>query len=193
MYSESSKILISQRVGWNFPTDSLFPIDIDPENRIATSGRLVNSFHQLATVDNVFHTINETLTTETIFNQELKSIRFQAAVEVMNRILDQHPCYDYNKDYDTTIEKYKSLFDEPLGNLLAIKCLELFVSSGRSNSVERNSKLSYQLLKVELEGVKNEQGFLVSQGLNMKFYSSIKKAQKILFPEPILIIGGNEW
>src|SRR5690606_14924472 len=152
-----------------------------------------NSFHQLATVDNIYHTINEILTTEIKFNQELKSIRFQAAVEVMNRILDQHTCYDYDKDYEKKIEKYQSLFDEPLGNLLAIKCLELFVSSNRSNSVERNSKLAYQLLKVELEGVKNESGITVSHGLNSKFYSSIKRAQKILFPEPILIIGGNEW
>lgn len=193
MYTDCSKILISKRVGWDFPTDSLFPIDINEENRTATSGRLVNSFHQLATVDNLYHTINEVLTSENRFNEELKSMRLQAAIEVLNRTLDQHHCYDYSKDYDQKIEKYQSLFDEPLGNLLAIKCLELFIGSNRSNTVERNSKLAYQLLKVELEGVKNESGITISHGLNSKFYSSIKRAQKILFPEPILIIGGNEW
>ena len=193
MYSESSKILISKRVGWSFPTDSLFPIDINEENRIATSGRYVNSFHQIATIENLFHLLDENLCTETGFNEALDSMRLQCAIEIMNKILDQHHCFDFDKNYDSIIEKYQSLFDEPLGYLMAIKCIEIFVSSNRSNYIERNAKLSFEMLKIELEGIKNEQGFVVSHGLNSKLYTSIKRAQKKIFPEPILIIGGNEW
>lgn len=193
MYSESSKIVISKRVGWNYPVGSLFPIDLTEENRTATSGRYVNSFHQLASIENLHATISENLTSETRFNEQLNSMRLQATSEVLNKILDQHSCYDFDKDYDAIIEKYQSLFDEPLGYLLAIKCMEIFVSSNRSNAIERNSKLSYQLLKVELEGVKNESGITISHGLNAKFHSAIRKAQKKLFPERIVIIGGNEW
>jgi len=193
MYSDSSKILISKRVGWEFPANSLLPIDINEENQIATSGRYVNSFHQLATVFNLFYTVNEKLSEEDEFNNLLDTVRKQSAIEVMNKMLDQHHCYDFEYEYDKKIDKYQSLFDEPLGYLMAIKCVETFISSERSNYIERNAKLSYEMLKIELEGVKNEQGHLISQGLNMKFYSSIKKAQKIIFPEPIRIIGDKVW
>lgn len=193
MYSESSKILISKRVGWDNPANSLISVSIDPENLIATSGRRVNSFHQLANVLNLFHTVEEKFTDNSEFNNLLKEIRLQAAIEVMNKILDQHHCYDFDFDYDKRIEKYQSLFDEALGYLLAIKCIETYISSNRSNNIERNAKLAFEMLKIELEGIKNEQGITISQGLNMKFYTSIKKAQKIFFPEPIQIIGGKEW
>ncbi|WCM42399.1 hypothetical protein MG290_01645 [Flavobacterium sp. CBA20B-1] len=193
MYSESSKILISKRVGWDNPAGSLIPISINEENQIATSGRRVNSFHQLANAINLFHTVDESYLSENYFNELLNDIRLQGAIEVMNKILDQHHCYDFEFDYDKRIEKYQSLFDEPLGYALAIKCIETFLSSNRSNYIERNTKLGFEMLKIELEGVKNEQGFTISQGLNAKFYSSIRKAQKIFFPEPIQIIGGAEW
>lgn len=193
MYTESSKILISKRVGWDNPTGSLFPITINAENLIATSGRRVNSFHQLANVVNLYYTIDESFTIESDFNILLKEIRLQAAIEVMNKILDQHHCYDFDFDYDKKLEKYQSLFDEPLGYLIAIKCIETYISSSRSNYIERNAKLAFEMLKIELEGVKNEQGITISQGINSKFYASIKKAQKKIFPEPIQIIGGNEW
>lgn len=193
MYSESSKILISRRVGWDSPTGSLFPITINAENLIATSGRRVNSFHQLASVLNLYYTINEDVLTELDFNSLLKEIRLQAAIEVMNKILDQHHCYDFDFEYDKKLEKYQSLFDKPLGYLIAIKCIETYISSSRSNYIERNAKLAFEMLKIELEGVTNEQGIIISKGLNSKFYSSVKKAQKKIFPEPIQIIGGAEW
>lgn len=193
MYSESSKILISKRVGWDNPANSLTSVTIDAENLIATSGRRVNSFHQLANVLNLFHTVDEKFTDNNEFNNLLKEIRLQAAIEVMNKILDQHHCYDFDFDYDKKLEKYQSLFDEPLGYKIAIKCIETYISSNRSNYIERNAKLSYEMLKIELEGVKNEQGITISQGLNSKFYSSVNKAQKKIFPQPIQIIGTSAW
>jgi len=193
MYTDSSKIQISKRVGWDSPSDSFFPIEISEENKTATSGRYINSFHQLACVENLFYTISENKTSQQRFNAELESIRLQSSIEVLNKILDQHPCYVFDKDYDEIINKHQSLFDDPLGYLMAIKVLEIFISSNRSNEIERNSKLSYQMLKIELEGVKNENGITVSQGIQSKLYNSIKRAQKIIFPQPVLIIGGNEW
>lgn len=193
MYPESSKILISKRVGWSVPTNSLFSIEISKDNQIATSGRFVNSFHQIANIENLFHLVEENFTDELAFNDLLDSMRLQCAIEVMNKILDQHVDYDFDKDYENIIDKYRSLFDEPLGYLLAIKCIETFVSSNRSNYIERNAKLSFEMLKIELEGVKNEQGFVISQGLNTKFYTSIKKAQKIIFPSKIEIFGDRVW
>lgn len=193
MYSESSKILISKRVGWSVPTDSLFSVEISEDNQTATSGRYVNSFHQLATVENLFFTINENKTGEEEFNRALDSMRKQGAIEVLNKVLDQHEDYDFDKDYDSEIEKYQSLFDEPLGYLLAIKSIELLVSSNRSNAIERNSKFSFQMLKMELEGVKNDNGHCISEGLNSKFYTALKNAQKKIFPKQIEIIGESVW
>lgn len=65
--------------------------------------------------------------------------------------------------------------------------IELFISTTRSNFVERNAKFAYQNLKIELEGARNERGYRVATGLKDKLNQSIKRASEIIFPIEIII------
>ena len=113
--------------------------------------------------------------------------------EVLTAIIDQNVLSEEIVDYSSTIINRPRIFDDAIGYSIAIKCLELFVSSSRKNLAERNAKLSYQNLKMELEGVRNESGHLVAKGLIMRKEFAIRQAQKILFPRKIIIDGTPNW
>lgn len=193
MYTEISILTLIDRIGWERSLNSDVPITIDMVNSTATSGRKVNSFHQLASVENIYSAVPEVNMEMVKFNSILSSIRDQSVREVTTAILDQHHLYDQTIDYSNTITDKAKLFDDAIGYCIAIKCLEMFISTGRKNLTERNSALTFQTLKVELEGARNDNGHFIAKGIVYKKESAIKKAQRIIFPDPVLIIGGNEW
>jgi hypothetical protein len=55
------------------------------------------------------------------------------------------------------------------------------MSSNRSNCIERNAKLSYQNLKIELEGIKNDNGHQMAVGIRQQLQKAVKDAQKAIF------------
>lgn len=193
MYSELSIATLKSRIGWEKPLDTAFAIEIDQEVLSASSDRKVNSFHQLATLENLYAAVQQVEMEAEYFNGFLSSLREQCVKEVMTAILDQNELYDNLVDYSSIIISRASLFDDAIGYCIAIKALELFISSSRSNFLERNAKLSFQSLKIELEGVRNDGGFFVAKGINYKMERAIQKAQKILFSNPIIIDGTPQW
>lgn len=193
MYSQEIILALEKRIGWEKPSSTSFGFEISEQNLMANSGRKVNMFHQLAIVDNIHAAVSEIDMEPEEFNGFLSSIRNQATREVLTRIMDRSKLYDSSYDYSETILSKIALFDEPIGYCIAIKILELFISSSRSNLLERNAKLSFQSLKLELEGVKNDTGVIMANGIVSKYEKSIQEAQKIIFKEPILIIAGKDW
>lgn len=193
MYSEQSILTLSERIGWEQALDSALGIEVDSDNVKADAGRKVNSFHQLAIVENIYSAVPELVLSEVDFNKYLKSLREQSVGEVLTAIIDQNVLSEEIVDYSSTIINRPRIFDDAIGYSIAIKCLELFVSSSRKNLAERNAKLSYQNLKMELEGVRNESGHLVAKGLIMRKEFAIRQAQKILFPRKIIIDGTPNW
>ena len=194
MYTEQSISTLIDRIGWEKPLISDFAIIIADEVQLATSGRKVNSFHQLASVENIYSAVPELNMEQVKFNEFLSSIREQSVREVVTAVLDQHHLYDETIDYSNTISEKIRLFDDAIGYCIAIKVLELFISTSRKNLTERNAALTFQTLKVELEGAKNDNGHFIAKGIVYKKERAIQKAQRIIFPDPIVIIGsGNEW
>jgi hypothetical protein len=193
MYTEESISILNNRIGWGKPLNSDFPITIDTSNLTSSSGRNVTLFHQLASVENIYSAVPEVNMEQLKFNEFLSSIREQSVREILVAILDQHHLYEESVDYSNTIIEKARLFDDAIGYCIAIKILELFISTGRKNLTERNAALTFQTLKVELEGAKNDNGHFIAKGIVYKKEKAIQKAQKIIFPDPILIIGGNEW
>lgn len=193
MYSEESISLLNNRIGWEMPLDSGSSIVIDTENKKADSGRKVNAFHQLASVENIYAAVADVDMDMADFNKFLTSIREQSVIEVLTIIFDQHHLYDETKDYSSIIDKKIKLFDGAIGYTIAVKILELFVSSNRKNFIERNASLSFQTLKIELYGAKNDNGHFIAKGITYEKSEAIKKAQKILFPDPVLIDGTPLW
>jgi hypothetical protein len=181
MYSDISIETLETRIGWEKSLDTDFAIELDEEVLTANSERKVNSFHQLVTVDNVYAAVNKTDMEAVEFNGFLSSVRRQSVKEVLTLIFDQNASYDEVVDYSNLIISKPRLFDDVIGYSIAIKMLELFISSSRNNLLERNSKLSFQNLKLELEGVRNDKGFYIT------------KAQKVIFPLEVIVTSGKTW
>jgi hypothetical protein len=193
MYSELSITALETRIGWEKPLDSDFGLTINEEVLSATSGRKVNSFHQLVTIENVYAAVPEVNMEADDFNGFLASVRKQSVAEILTAIFDQHTSYDEAVDYSQTIITKPRLFDNAIGYCIAIKMLELFISSNRKNLVDRNAKLTFQSLKLDLEGVRNDGGFYVAQGIKYELKSAITKAQKVIFPLEAIVKNGNSW
>ena len=193
MYSELSIASLVTRIGWEKPLDTAFAIEIDEEVLSADSERKVNSFHQLVTVENVYAAVPEIDMEVVSFNDFLSSIRKQSVMEVLTAVFDQHTSYDEVVDYSQIIISRPRLFDDAIGYCIAIKMLELFISSGRKNLADRNAKLSFQSLKLDLEGVRNDGGFYVAKGIKYELKAAITKAQKVIFPLEAIVKNGNSW
>lgn len=193
MYNEPSIASLETRIGWEKPLDTAFAIELDEEVLTADSERKVNSFHQLVTVENVYAAVPEIEMEAEDFNGFLSSIRRQSVIEVLTAILDKNEQYIETVDYSELILARPRLFDDAIGYCIAIKALELFISSSRNNLLERNAKLSFQNLKIELEGVRNDGGFFVAKGIIYKMERAIQKTQNILFPKNATVQNGKAW
>ena len=123
----------------------------------------------------------------------MNEYRKGASLEVLSLVLDSHQDYVLNDSYDAIITQNVSLFDNAIGYKVAIMVIEMFMSTKRSNIVERNAKLSVSNLKLELEGYRNDSGVLVAKGLVHKFENAIKTAQKKIFPFKLTVEDGNAW
>jgi len=193
MYSELSIASLITRIGWEKPLDTAFAIVLDEEVLTADSERKVNSFHQLVTVENVYAAVPEIEMGAVDFNGFLSSIRKQSVMEVLTAIFDKNEQYVEETDYSDLILAKPRLFDDAIGYCIAVKMLELFISTSRSNLLERSAKLSFQNLKIELEGVRNDGGFYVATGIKYELKTAITKTQKILFPINATVQNGKAW
>ncbi|WP_170208086.1 hypothetical protein, partial [Flavobacterium circumlabens] len=181
MYSQESIDALINRIGWSDLSSGL-PFVLSVENLTASSGKKFNWYHSLVLVDNVYAAVPEVEMSELSFNAYLSDIRNQAVLSVLTSILDTYVDYDPATDYSIIITERSTLFDDSIGYSVAIKMIELFISTTRSNFNERSAKMTYQTLKVELEGAKNDNGHFVAKGIVYKLEQSIKKAQKVIFP-----------
>ncbi len=193
MYNQTSIQLLIDRIGWNYPIQPNADISLFDENLESASGRFFDSFHQLSTVENVFSCISNKDADNEVLNLTLLKMKKDSVLEVLNKVFDTNPLanlknqeevisLNFKKDYSLDIQNKYSLFDDAIGYAMAIRCLQLFISSTRSNAKERKITQSYEALKVELEGVINEQGVLIAKGAIGYYDASIINAVKILFP-----------
>lgn len=192
MYDETIIIpLLAARIGYG--SDLELPVRVDTSLQEGTSGRTLPWFHRLATLPNLYATIETRLLPELIFEEQLQQMREEAARSTLTAIMEQSIEYKEEIDYTKVIEDKIELFDEVVGYSLAISVIELMISSNRKNDLERNVNLTYSKLKIELEGVRNDNGHVMSQGLNRKMYFAIRRAVQIIFPTPIIVTSERVW
>lgn len=180
MYTQETINVLKDRIGWSVPTD--LPVTIDPEIEIEDSILKYNGFHGLVSLTNLYSTVEESRTEKEEFNKFLSELRDQCVEFSLSWILDKSPDYIDDNSYDTIIINKIKLFEEVIGLLMTIKVFEIYMSSNRSNYIERNAKLSFQSLKIELEGIKNDAGFQVAVGIRQQLQKAIRDAQKVIFP-----------
>lgn len=191
MYTQEAIDTLISRIGWPYNPD--LPVAVSEENKTSDSGKYFNFYHPLATVENIYDAADTINMDVEEFNNFIAALRSQAVLKVLSDILDKHQDYDNSVDYSSTIDLRSILFDDAIGYCVAIKAIEMFISSKRSNLTERNAKMAYNTLKIELEGAKNDSGHFVAKGLLYHYEQSIKKVQKILFPFKVEVKDGNAW
>lgn len=193
MYSEEIIQSLTERIGFGSPQEDSFVLAISEAIQNGASGRFFKSFHSLVTLENIIAAIEKQNINAEEFEALLNEYREGAVLEVLSLILDSHQDYVSNDSYDATITQNVSLFDNAIGYKVAIMVIEMFMSTKRSNIVERNAKLSVSNLKLELEGYRNDSGILVAKGLVHKFENAIKTAQKKIFPFKLTVEDGKAW
>ena len=193
MYSEEIIQSLTERIGFGSPQEDSFVLAISEAIQNGASGRFFKSFHSLVTLENIIAAIEKQNINSEEFEALLNEYRKGASLEVLSLVLDSHQDYVLNDSYDAIITQNVSLFDNAIGYKVAIMVIEMFMSTKRSNIVERNAKLSVSNLKLELEGYRNDSGVLVAKGLVHKFENAIKTAQKKIFPFKLTVEDGNAW
>ncbi len=193
MYDQTSIQLLIDRIGWSNPVQPNTEITLSIENLEGVSGRFFDSFHQLSIVENIYACIANKDVDDASFNDYLYKMKKDSVLEVLNKVFDTNPLanikksegvvsLNYKANYSLDIQSKTSLFDDAIGYAMAIRCLQLFISSSRSNLKERKIGQSYEALKVELEGVVNQEGVLIAKGAIGYYDASIINAIHILFP-----------
>ena len=193
MYLETAISTLTERISWASPQEDSFVIELDADNLKGTSGRNFQSFHQLVTVENIYAAISNIDADATEFNAILSDIRKQAVLKILPLVIDYNLLSVSATDYTNLITDNAILFDDAIGYQTAINVLELFVSTKRSNLSERNAKLAISNLKLEINGFKNESGYVVAKGLVYFLNEAIKTATNKLFPNPIIVKSPNVW
>jgi hypothetical protein len=193
MYSQEIIQSLTERIGFGLPVEDGFALNISEAVQNGTSGRFFKSFHSLVTVENIIAGIENNQPTEQEFEAVLNGYRQAVVLEVLNVIMDQSLDYIANDSYDALINENVVLFDNAIGYKVAMMVIEMFMTTKRSNIVDRNAKLAVSNLKLELEGYRNDSGVLVAKGLVHKFENAVKLAKNKLFPFKVVVNDGNAW
>lgn len=193
LYTGTSIALLTGRIGWDqaVPPTTLV---VDGTNLASVSGRFFNSFHQLVTAENVNDSVLNLKIDVTNLNLYLAKMKKDSVLEVLNKLFDTNPLANYaaigdayslnytSGGYDALIADKGTVFDNAIGYAMAVRAIQLFISSERSNGTQRKMKASYDFLMSELNGIKNSEGLSIAQGVNSLFETAIKDANEILFP-----------
>lgn len=191
MYSTESISYLQDRIGFG---SNPIAVSVDPTNQVGSSGRLLTSFHKLADLKQIYNTTTETNMSAVNFNLYLRELKTQATLKVLTEILNKHGGYKPTYDYSNIILERPELFDDALGYSLAISVIQQQIAVERSNNEQRNASEVFKKLKIELEGVKDAYGNVISRGLFSSYYYAHKNASRIIFKtEKFIIDSPNVW
>lgn len=191
MYSNLAIESLTERIGFG---SDFTAVAVSPSNEVGTSGRLFSYFHKLVTLQNLYDTVGKIDMNTTEFNDYLDQLKEDAAKGALVKLLDLNEEYLSDFDYSDTIISRPQLFEDVYGYTLAITAIEQMVSSARVNDSERNANLTYNKLKMELEGITDNEGRVLSQGINRQLLLALKRATNIIFPPKGLTIdNANFW
>lgn len=189
MYSESAITSLVKRIGFG-------PMEVDgvvvaPEHVSGTSGRTLPFFHKLATLKNIYNTVEMPNMNSGEFNAFLAQMKRDAVLGVLSAILDRHKNYQPAEDYSELILGRPGIFDDAIGYTLASTVIEQLISTSRSNYIESSAKLSYQQLKMEIDGVVDDSGRIRVKGLKREVAYSIRQAISAIFKSEVQIFDAS--
>lgn len=190
MLDATSILALESRIGFG---STEIAIPVEPHHRLGASGRTLPAFHKLANLKNIYNTAEKAGMTIEEFDGFLTQMKRDAVMSAVNDVFNLNPKYILGTDYSFVVDKYPALFDNAIGFTLAVAAIEMAVSTNRENDQERNARLTYDKLKIELEGLKDAYGGVISNGLKRSQYFAIKKTAEILFPKNLIIEAPKVW
>lgn len=181
MYSDTAISTLANRIGFG-PAEGV-GVEVAEDLILGTSGRTLPFFHRLATLKNIYHTVEKPIMEDVEFNAFLQLLRDNAARQVLSAVLDRHKNYKPEEDYSQLIIDRPAIFDDALGYAMASTVIEQLIATSRSNYIESSAKLSYQQLKMELEGVVDDNGRVRAKGLKREQTYAIDQAIAAIFKQ----------
>ena len=190
MYSEIAIASLVNRIG--FGRADTIDIEVDPVHTTGTSGRTLPFFHKLATLKNIYNTAEKPVMTSVEFNDFLAQMKLDAVKGALSAILDRHTEYQPDEDYSDLILTRPGIFDDAIGYTLASTVVEQLISTSRSNYLESSAKLSYQQLKMEIDGVVDDSGRIRVKGLKREQLYAVKQAISAIFKGKVQIFDATD-
>lgn len=207
MYNPDSIGVLKNRIGWQAAMQPTSLV-ISSENTTTESGVYVNSFHILATVENVYASITNKSANNDTLNEVLAQLKTDGVVDVLNKVYNLNTratarftnlveSVNYLVDYTGVIEVNKQYFDEALGLSMAIKAIELLRLSNRSNLNTTNPRIDDNTYFEALNGAHTREGQVLTKGLSAQYRESIGRLIDVLFPLKYpegteIIVDGNK-
>lgn len=179
MYSQAAITTLEERIGFG-PGDTSLP-EVTESHILGTSGRTLPFFHKLATLKNIYNTVEKPNMNATEFNAFLQLMKENAVRQVLSAVLDKHKEYRPEHDYSELIINRPAIFDDAIGYVMASTVVEQLIATSRSNYIESSAKLSYQQLKMENDGVVDDNGRIRVKGLKREQFSAINAAADAIF------------
>ena len=167
MYTESNINELKDRLGWSEFEKELYVEKLDTANLSKTSGLTLNSFHKLVTIENIFHCQPNKNISDADFNSYLDEILDNVIRSILNYVFLYDSRAIKGTDNTAIISAMcdGGVFDECIGYCHAVKVLELFTSSVRSNRIESITGHNYAIIMSELKGASTKDGVLVAKGI----------------------------
>lgn len=180
MYNEAAISVLENRIGFG-PAEIPATVEVADSHIVGTSGRSLPFFHKLATLKNIYNTVEKPNMGTVEFNAFLQMMKTNAVRQVLSAVLDRHKDYKPEDDYSQMIIDRPAIFDDAIGYTLASAVVEQLISTSRSNYIESSAKLSYQQLKMEVEGIVDDSGRLRAKGLKREQTYAIDQAIDAIF------------
>lgn len=190
MYNNDSIQALYDRIGW---ADALEPTDIEvsEENKESTSGRFFNSFNPLVIVENIFATLPNKDATNDTLNAELLRLKKDGVSDVLMKVFNTNirataavtnyaTSVNYASDYSGVIIASQQSFDDVIGLSVAIKSLELIMTTVRSNQKANNPNIDRDILSYLHGSFTNER--VITPGLYAQYREAIDDLINVLFP-----------
>jgi len=195
LYNTQSIEALIGRIGWYEPIPPT-SISLTHENGLSESGRYFSFFNPLVTVENVFDSIPNKDVDNTTLNAILARLKAEGVMDVLSKVYNLNTrataavtndiiSINYALDYSDVIILRKASFDEAIGYSVAIKTLELLLTTQRSNRNTVANKAQYDAIPQYLKGWFNPDGTIVSKGLDAVYAETIEKLINVLFPTRI--------
>lgn len=196
MFSDSVIQPLIDRLGWSELDNHKFVGKLNDESKTRKSGITLNSFHGLVSLEAVHDCMSMECPTRDEFNAFLKELLQNTILEILNDIYitdDRSKNIDYSAAISLATDS--GMFDNCIGYCHAAKVLQLLASSIRSNRNERLSKDVYAEYVIELKGLTDARGTLVSKGLMHKCAENRKllKEKAHCVPDSVVEDATNHW